>query len=64
MTELIQFLDKLNWQMIIAIFAVSWFFTKDIRADIKDIKTEMKEQGKRIDHLYQICVDLLKQGGK
>lgn len=62
MTDLIHFLDTMNWQMIIAIFAVFWYFTRDIRSDVKDIKLEMKEQGKRIDHLYQICVDLLKQG--
>lgn len=54
MEEFIEFIKNTNWQTIIAMFAIGWYFTRDI-------SNEMKEQGKRIDHLYQICVDLLKE---
>jgi hypothetical protein len=61
MDEFIKFIINTNWQTILALFGVGWYFTKDIREEMKDIKNEMREQGKRIDHLYQICVDILKE---
>ena len=54
MEEFVEFIKNTNWQTVIAMFAIGWYFTRDI-------SKEMKEQGKRIDHLYQICVDLLKE---
>lgn len=54
MDQIIEFIRNTNWQMIIAMFAIGWYFTRDI-------SEEMKEQGKRIDRLYQICVDLLRE---
>jgi hypothetical protein len=50
----IDVLKNWNWQTISAMFAITLYFTFDLRR-------KMKEQGKRIDHLYQICVDLLKE---
>lgn len=33
----------------------------NIKSEISDIKTEMKDCRKRTDNLYQICIDLLKE---
>lgn len=52
--DIVNFLDKLNWQTIISMFAISWYFTHEV-------KNELKEQGKRIDRLYEMFVDLLKE---
>ena len=30
-----------------------------IKVDIRDIKEELKAHEKRIDHLYQICIEML-----
>jgi Tfp pilus assembly protein PilV len=39
---------------------VLWGMMKFILKDIhKDLKEGMKAQDKRIDHLYQICVEML-----
>jgi len=59
--EIINLLEKVNWQTVIAMFAIGWYFTRDIRKEMHDFRIDMKEQGKRIDHLYQICVELLKE---
>jgi len=61
MEEFIEFIKNTNWQTIMALFIIGWYFTKDLRQEIHEIRKEMKEQGTRIDHLYQICVDLLKE---
>ena len=60
-------LDKLNLQAIITMFAICWYFTYDLKAGLKKLDEDMKEQGKRIDaqgeridRLYQMFVDLLK----
>lgn len=60
MDEFIMFMKNANWQTILAIFLVGWYFTRDLRQEMHEIRKEMKEQGTRIDHLYQICVDILK----
>lgn len=51
--ELINFIEKLNWQTILAIFAVSWYFTHDI-------KLAIEKQSARTDKLYEMFVELLK----
>ncbi len=69
--EIFNYLEKLNWQAIIAMFAICWYFTHDIKSAIKNLDNDMKEQGKRIDaqgdridKLYQMFVDLLKDRSK
>jgi hypothetical protein len=32
--DVFTYLDKLNWQGIIAMFAIVWYFTRDIRQTI------------------------------
>lgn len=61
MQDIIDYVSKTNWQTIIAMFAIGWYFTRDLHQDMRSIKDEMRSQGQRIDHLYQICIDLLKQ---
>lgn len=62
--DIINFIEKLNWQTIIAMFAIGWFFTKDIRQTLHKIDDDVKQQGKRTDRLYEMFVDLLKEGKK
>jgi len=52
--EIINFVEKLNWQTIIAMFAVVWYFTHDL-------KIAMEKQSARTDRLYEMFVDLLKE---
>ena len=60
MTDLINFIDKFNWQTIIGMFVVGWYFTKDIRTTLVALENDVKQQGKRTDKLYEMFVDLLK----
>lgn len=64
--DLLNCLENLNWQTIIAIFAVVWYFTHEIKeglskldADVKAQGVKLDVQGQRIDRLYQMFVDLL-----
>lgn len=57
MTELIQYLGNFNWQMIIGMFAIFWYFTHDL-------KSTMERQNARTDRLYEMFIDLLKEGRK
>lgn len=55
--DLINFIEKLNWQTMIAMFGVTWYFTHDI-------KVAMEKQAARTDRLYEMFVDLLKDSKK
>lgn len=56
-----QILNTLNWQGILAVLFATWFFTRDIRDKMSRLDTDMRAQGARIDRLYQMFVDLLKE---
>jgi hypothetical protein len=56
-------------------FAIGWYFTKDIRDELRKIENDLKdqekrsdvqfkEQIKRTDKLYEMFIDLLKEGKK
>lgn len=34
MDQIIEFIRNTNWQMIIAMFAIGWYFTRDITAKV------------------------------
>ena len=52
--DVVGFLEKINWQTIIAMFAVTWYFTHDI-------KNSLEKQSARTDRLYEMFIDLLKE---
>jgi len=58
---MIDFLNSFNWQTIIGMFAIGWYFTKDIAQSLKNLDNHVKEQGKRTDKLYEMFIDLLKE---
>ena len=69
--EIIEYLSNLNWQAIVAMFAICWYFTYDLKMGLKKLNEDIAEQGKRIDaqgvridRLYQMFVDLLKEKSK
>lgn len=62
--EILEYIVNLNWQTMIAMAAIAWYFTHDIKEDLKELKSDMKIQNKRIDTLYQMFVDLLKERSK
>ncbi len=51
--EVVNFLEKFNWQTIIGMAVISWYFTHDI-------KIALEKQSNRTDKLYEMFVDLLK----
>ncbi len=51
--DVINFIEKLNWQTIFAMFAVTWYFTHDI-------KIAMEKQDARTDRLYEMFISLLR----
>lgn len=57
MDEALSVLNKFNWQTIIAMFAIGWYFTRDI-------KIAMEKQSDRTDKLYEMFIDLIKEGRK
>ena len=57
MDYILDTLKYCNWQTIAAMFAISWYFSHELRKDMKD-------QVQRIDRLYVMFVDLLKEGRK
>jgi hypothetical protein len=61
MTELIDFLKGFDIQTILSLVGIVWFFTARIKNEMKLMETKMDKQSERIDRLYQMFVDLLKE---
>lgn len=65
MKEIIDFLGSFNVQTILAMTGILWYFTRDIRNEIKKEIDEMRKenavQAKRTDKLYEMFIDLLKE---
>lgn len=72
MVELLNYLDKFNWQTVIGMFVICWYFTHDLKSGLKQLDKDLKEQGEktdkeikaqgtRTDKLYQMFCDLQKQ---
>lgn len=64
MDKLVDFFNGFNIQTILAMTAVLWYFTRDIRKEIKKeidaIRQENTVQANRSDRLYEMFIDLLK----
>lgn len=64
MDKLINFISDFNWQTILSMIAVVWYFTRNIHVDIKEeieaIRQQNTTQAARTDRLYEMFIDLLK----
>ncbi len=59
--DFINYIEKLNWPTILGMFAIGWYFTREITATLVKLESDVREQGKRIDKLYEMFIDLLKE---
>lgn len=53
----IEFINSFNWQTILGMGIISWYFTHEI-------KIQLEKQSARTDKLYEMFIDLLKEGRK
>jgi hypothetical protein len=71
--DIINYIVTLDYPTIIGMFVIGWYFTREIRDDVKAIKLEMKQlekdmrdgldtQSKRTDKLYESFIELIKEG--
>lgn len=54
MMDIIKYIETLNWPTILAMFAIVWYFTHDI-------KSVLTKQGERIDDLYRMYAETQKE---
>lgn len=52
--NVVEWFEKCNWQTILAMFAIGWWFTREIRMSLNKLENDVREQGKRTDKLYEI----------
>jgi len=64
MTEAIEFFKGFNAQTIIAMVVILWWFTRDIKSEMKLLEAKIDTQAGRTDRLYEMFIDLLKEGKK
>ncbi len=61
MLEIIPYLNTLNWQTMVAMFAICWYFTRDIKNSVDKLDKDFREQSKRTDRLYEMFIQLLRE---
>ena len=54
-------IEKLNWQTVISMFVVGWYFTREIRSTLVKMESDLTAQGARTDRLYEMFCDMQKQ---
>lgn len=68
MKEVLEYLSKFDFPTIAGMFAISWYFTRDLktefRAETQAIKDAAFEQSKRTDQLYELFVNALSEQNK
>ena len=52
--DILNFINSFNWQTIIGMFAIEWYFNREI-------KLSLEKQSARTDKLYEMFIDLLKE---
>ncbi len=58
--DILEYILNLNWQTIIGMFAICWYFTYDIKATLVKLDADVRVQGKRTDQLYQMFLTEVK----
>ena len=61
---MIDLISQLNWQTIIAMFAIGWYFTREIRSTLINLENDVSQQGKRTDKLYESLIELKNEQSK
>lgn len=68
MEKILEYLFKFDFQTIIGMFAISWYFTRELkaefRAETKAIKEESAENRQRTDKLYEVFVNAISEQNK
>lgn len=63
--KIIAFLSGFNFQTIISMIAVCWFFARDVKSEMKSeigkLEQDIRQQGQRTDRLYEMFYDLIKE---
>lgn len=62
MNEIVEFISGFNIQTILSLIAVMWYFTRHFDAKIDAVEIKMDRQAARTDKLYEMFIDLLKEG--
>jgi len=61
MTEIYNIIQSLNWQMIVAMFLIGLYYTRDLRNFITKIEERVEAQSARSDKLYEMFCTLQKE---
>ena len=62
MDKMLEFLKEFNVQTIISMIVIFWWFTRDIKSEMKLLEAKLDQQSIRTDKLYEIfCEESKKQ---
>lgn len=64
MDQLLEFLKAFNIQTIISTGIIFWYFARDVKSEMKLLEAKIDCQAARTDRLYEMFIDLLKEGKK
>jgi hypothetical protein len=62
MDKFLNFLEGFNIQTIISMVVIFWYFTRDIKSEMKLLESKIDTQAARSDRLYEMFIDLIKEG--
>lgn len=60
MDKFLEFMSGFNLHTIITVAVIFWYFTKDIKGEMKLLEVKIDRQSERTDKLYEMFIDLLR----
>ena len=61
MDKVIEFLTGFNIQTILSLGAMTWYFTHNMKIEMKVLEAKIDRQSERTDRLYEMFIDLVKE---
>ena len=61
MDKVIEFLTGFNIQTILSLGAMTWYFTHNMKNEMKVLEAKIDRQSERTDRLYEMFIDLVKE---
>jgi hypothetical protein len=61
MDKFIEFLTGFNIQTILSLVAIVWYFSHNVKTEMRVLEGKMDAQAARTDRLYEMFIDLLKE---
>ena len=64
MDKIFEFVNGFNIQTMVSLVLIVWYFNRHTEQKIEVLASEIRDQARRTDKIYEVIVEMLKAKGK